>query len=455
MTDKEELGASLFSRSIDLMEDDPLEEIFALNLGDFISEYLISEDLANKIGKDVKDKTTKLKSQLKELVSIYSLDNTLCVLGFSSQDEYVVYNSIAKTLTQILDVDACHIYLTKEFTKGLNIEDKILGLVGSSIEFDEDIYAKKLSYAEDDKSIVVKAFKTLETVQIKDITNIDNFTPKYELKEFDVKSLAVVPMHNNAHVVGVIVIENYKEKTIKRAYMKLLETIGRLFGTSMHLQKTIDETNSLIESDDVIAEELQHQRAELTALIGDLGVQQQAFVERLAKAVDEKGQYKVSHSQNTAELSRKLCHQLGLNEKTTDLVYYAGLLQNIGKITLPESLFTNKGKLSKEDWEKLQNHPNVGVNLLMNINFLSEVIPYIHYHKERWDGGGEPEGLKGNSIPFGSRIIAVADAYTAMTSDRSYRKAMDKDEALAVIKSEAGIKWDPIVVNALFEVVNN
>ena len=455
MTDKEELGASLFSRSIDLMEDDPLEEIFALNLGDFISEYLISEDLANKIGKDVKDKTTKLKSQLKELVSIYSLDNTLCVLGFSSQDEYVVYNSIAKTLTQILDVDACHIYLTKEFTKGLNIEDKILGLAGSSIEFDEDIYAKKLSYAEDDKSIVVKAFKTLETVQIKDITNIDNFTPKYELKEFDVKSLAVVPMHNNAHVVGVIVIENYKEKTIKRAYMNLLETIGRLFGTSMHLQKTIDETNCLIESDDVMAEELQHQRAELTALIGDLGVQQQAFVERLAKAVDEKGQYKVAHSQNTAELSRKLCRQLGLNEKTTDLVYYAGLLQNIGKITLPESLFTNKGKLSKEEWEKLQNHPNVGVNLLMNINFLSEVIPYIHYHKERWDGGGEPEGLKGNSIPFGSRIIAVADAYTAMTSDRSYRKAMDKDEALAVIKSEAGIKWDPIVVNALFEVVNN
>lgn len=454
MTDKEELGASLFSRSIDLMEDDPLEEIFALNLGDFISEYLISEDLANKIGKDVKDKTTKLKSQLKELVSIYSLDNTLCVLGFNSQDEYVVYNSIAKTLTQILDVDACHIYLTKEFTKGLNIENKILGLVGSSIEFDEDIYAKKLSYSDDDKSIVVKAFKTIETLQIKDVRNIDNFTPKYELKEFDVKSLAVVPMHNNAHVVGVIVIESYKEKTIKRAYMNLLETIGRLFGTSMHLQKTIDETNSLIDSEDVTAEELQHQRAELTALIGDLGVQQQAFVEKLAKAVDEKGQYKVAHSQNTAELSRKLCRQLGLNEKTTDLVYYAGLLQNIGKITLPESLFTNKGKLSKEEWEKLQNHPNVGVNLLMNINFLSEVIPYIHYHKERWDGGGEPEGLKGNSIPFGSRIIAVADAYTAMTSDRSYRNAMDKNEALSVIKSEAGVKWDPVVVNALFEVIN-
>lgn len=183
-------------------------------------------------------------------------------------------------------------------------------------------------------------------------------------------------------------------------------------------------------------------------------MQQQAFVERLAKAVDEKGQYKVAHSQHTAELSKKLCKHLGLNEKTTDLVYYAGLLQNIGKITLPESLFANKGKLSKEEWEKLQNHPNVGVNLLMNINFLSEVIPYIHYHKERWDGGGEPEGLKGNSIPFGSRIIAVADAYTAMTSDRSYRDAMDKTQALSIIRDEAGVKWDPAVVNALFEVVN-
>lgn len=453
MTDKEETGASLFSRTLDIMENDPLEEIFALNMGDFISEYLISDELASKIGKSAKDKTEKLKSQLKELISIYSLDNTLCVLGFDSKDEYVVYNSIAKTLTQILDVDACHIYLTEEFTRGLTFDNKFLGLVGSSIDFEEDIYTKKLGYAEEDKSIVVEAFKSLEKVQIKDISGITNFAPKSELKEDDVESMVIVPMHNNAYVVGVIVIENYKEKSIKRAYMNLLETIARLFGTSMHLQKAVESAENLIAETSVTPEELQQMRAELTALIGDLGSNQQAFVERLAKAVDEKGQYKVSHSQNTAELSKKLCKQLGLNEKTTDLVYYAGLLQNIGKITLPESLFTNKGKLSKEEWEKLQNHPNVGVNLLMNINFLSEVIPYIHYHKERWDGGGEPEGLKGNSIPFGSRIIAVADAYTAMTSDRSYRNAMSKEEALATIKKESEIKWDPIVVNALFEAV--
>ena len=453
MTDKEEQGASLFGRTIEFMEDDPLEEIFALNLGDFVSEYLISEDLANKIGKDVKDKRERLRSQLKELISIYSLSNTLCVLGFSSQDEYVIYNSIAKTLTQILEADACHIYLTQDYTKGLNLENKLLGLVGSSIDFDEDMYEKKLGYTEDDNSVVVQAYKNLEKIQVKDVSKIDNFVPKYELKEYDVKSAAIFPIHNNAYIAGVIVVENYKEKTLKKAFSQLVETIGCLFGTSMHLQQIIEQTELYIE-DDLISEKiLQHQRAELTALIGDLGTQQQAFVEKLAKAVDEKGQYKVSHSQNTADLSRKLCHQLGLNEKTTDLVYYAGLLQNIGKITLPESLFTKQGKLSTDEWKKLQNHPNVGVNLLMNINFLSEVIPYIHYHKERWDGGGEPEGLKGNSIPFGSRIISVADAYTAMTSDRSYRNAMTKEQAMKVIKEESGIKWDPDVVNALFEVL--
>ena len=141
-----------------------------------------------------------------------------------------------------------------------------------------------------------------------------------------------------------------------------------------------------------------------------------------------------------------------MNEKTTDLIYYAGLLQNIGKITLPESIFATNGKLSQEDFEKIQNHSNVGVNLLMNINFLSEVVPYITYQKERFDGTGSPEGLKGQSIPFGSRIIAVADAYSAMTSDRPYRKAMPKEQALDIMKNEAGSKWDADVVNALAEI---
>ena len=91
---EEKLGASLFGRSVDLVDGDPLEEIFALNLGDFISENLISEDLAKKIGNSDKNKTAKLKNQLRELISVYSINKTLSVIGFSSKDDYIIYNSI-------------------------------------------------------------------------------------------------------------------------------------------------------------------------------------------------------------------------------------------------------------------------------------------------------------------------------------------------------------------------
>ncbi|MCQ2790318.1 MAG: HD-GYP domain-containing protein [bacterium] len=446
-------GISLFSRSVDMMEEDPLEEIFALNLGDFISEHLISDDLAAKIGKNVKNKNEGLKNQLKELISIYSLDNTLCVLGFSSKEDYIIYNSIAKNVVQMLDMDACHIYLTREFAKGLDKSDKDLILVGSSIDFDDDIYAHDIGYKIEDKTFVSDSFIKRETIEAKNPKLSNKFIPCEKLNEDKVKILTAIPMHNNANAVGVIVIESYADKFFKDEYLKLIEVTATLFSTSMSLQKLVEEASGLIEEPEVSANELQHMRAELTALIGDLGDQQQLFVKNLASAVDAKGQYKISHSENTANLARMICKKMGLNEKTTDLIYYAGLLQNIGKITLPESIFTHKGPLTPEEWSQLQNHPNVGINLLMNINFLSEVVPYIHYHKERWDGRGEPEGLRGCSIPLGSRIIAVADSFSAMTADRSYRKALLKEQALEEIKKESETKWDPAVVAALIEAV--
>lgn len=448
----EEKGASLFGRSIDLVEGDPLEEIFALNLGDFISENLISEDLAKKIGSSNKNKVARLKNQLSELVSVYSMNNTLSVIGFNSKDDYIIYNSIAKTMTQIVENDACHIFLTKEFACGLDGLEKDIVLAGTSIDSKENLLVKNIGFNFDDDEPMVQAFKNVQTLVISP-DKMDCVTKFSELNEGKVKQYVVIPMHNNANVVGVFVLESYSEKPIKKDYVSVVEAMSKLFGTSISLQRTINTVNELLGQDDADMTELQHMRAELTALIGDLGDNQENFIKTLAKVVDIKGQYSVAHSQNTADLARELASELKLNEKTKDLIYYAGLLQNIGKITLPEELFANKGKLSQEDWDKLKNYANIGVNILMKINFLSEVVPYICYHKERYDGSGEPEGLKRMSIPLGSRIIAVADAYSAMTSDRAHRKAMTKQQALAVINQESGIKWDPIVVDALYKVL--
>ncbi len=431
--------------------------MFALNLGDFISESLISEDLAKKISTNA-NKKERLKNQLKELTDIYSSKNTLCVLNFSKNEETAIYSSIAKSIVQMIEVEECKITLIKD--------KKELTIVGASS------------------------------------TNSENFnTTIEELLHSDIiakNNTITIPMRNSTLPIGAIEIK-FTQK-LEEDYLELVISIANLLGTTITLQNQVEETNKLIENAETSEVELKQARAELTALIGDLCDYQQNFVESLANASDRKGQYTVSHSRNTAktargickklglnekttdliyyagllqnigkitlpeklfanngklstETARGICKKLGLNEKTTDLIYYAGLLQNIGKITLPEKLFANNGKLSTDEFEKIKNHTNVGVNLLMNINFLSEVVPYITYQTERVDGSGTPEGLKGQSIPLGSRIIAVADAYSAMTSDRPFRKAMASDKALEIITSETGTKWDKDVVNALLQVI--
>ncbi len=413
--------SSVYTRNINLLEDDPLEEIFALNMGDFFAEHLITPEFAQKISKKAheKDKKESLKAQLKELISIYSIDNTLSLLGFENNEDFVIYNSIAKTIKLMLNLVECNIFLAKKHSP--------LRHAGSSEE--------NLSQGEIAPYIKEVMEKETETVLEKDEMQFSLF-----------------PMKNNFECIGVIEVIRKIERPLEFEYADLISHMAGLFVTSLGLQKLIDEVSRLISQENVALLELQNLRAQLTAIIGDLGDQQQSFVEKLAYAADLKGQYKRSHSNECAQLSREICNRMGLNEKTTDLIYYAGLLQNIGKITLSEEIFTKKEKLTKEEWDELKNSPNAGVDLLMNINFMSEVVPYINYQQERYNGKGYPEGLSGNSIPLGSRIIALAGAYCALTQDRAHRKALSSKEALEILKKEAGTKWDPKIVDVLVEI---
>ena len=416
-----EKNNSLYTRNINLLEDDPLEEIFALNLGDFFCEHLINKDLANKISKKAheKDKKESLKAQLQELVSIYSIDNTLSLLGFDNNDDFVIYNSIAKTVKLMLNLSECNIFLAKK--------DQPLVHAGTS---EENI---------DNRNI---------TENIKEVMELEKET----VIEENGYQVSLFPMKNNFECIGVIEVIRKLERPLEFEYADLIQNMAGLFVTSLGIQKLTDEVKRIVKQDNVSTLELQNLRAQLTAIIGDLGDQQQSFVEKLAYASDLKGQYKRSHSNECAELSREICQELKLNEKTTDLIYYAGLLQNIGKITLSEELLSKKEKLTPEEWDKLKKSPNAGVDLLMNINFMSEVVPYINYQQERYNGQGYPEGLSGNSIPLGSRIIALAGAYCALTQDRAHRKALSNEEALEVLKKEAGVKWDPAIVDVLVKI---
>ena len=417
-TKKNNTNSSIYTRSINLIEDDPLEEIFALNLGDFLTEQLINPELVEKISRKVKekDKRKKLKEQLFELISIYSVDNTLSLLDFEKKQDYNIYNSIAKTMKLILDLIECNIFLAKK--------NEPLKLVGVS----------------NDNSEKIKTDENINNV----MENEHEFV--FEKDGFE---HSLFPLKNNFECIGVIETIRDIKKPLEFEYADLTQNIAGLFVTSLGLQKLIEQVKRLASIEDIATLELQNLRAQLTAIIGDLGDQQQTFVERLAYAADLKAKYKREHSAECAELSREICQQLGLNEKTTDLIYYAGLLQNIGKITLSGEIFNKKGQLTQKEWKELQKTPNAGVDLLMNINFMSEVIPYVNYQQERYDGSGHPEGLRGNSIPLGSRIIALAGAYCSLTQNRTHRKAKSNEEALKILKQEAGSKWDPEIVDIL------
>lgn len=445
-----ENGASLFARSANLIDLDPMEEIFALNMGDFLIEHLISDELVDKMAKNHnKNKSIdNLKTQLNELISIYSINNTLNILGLNQNKDYLVYNSIASCLTKMLDVKECHILLSSKLTFGFdNKLEKDLVLSGTSNEkIANELTTKNYGIKFDEKNLIIKnVFENHESI----ITKYSDYDFEFydDIDTTDLIYSALIPMHNNLGSIGVVILNN--NEPIAPHYLNLATVISILFATSLYLQKLINETKLMIKDPKSNEMDLKYMRSELTSMICDLGLAQQKFVESLALCVNEKSEYKTNHAQNVALLSKEICQKLGLNEKTTDLVYYAGLLQNIGKIILPQTIFSKSGKLTKEEWQKLNDHTNFGVSLLMSINFLSEIIPYIHYNNERYDGVDSQYGLKGNSIPLGSRIIAVADAYCALVSDRPHREKMSNTEALNVIKSEAATKWDPVIVDTL------
>lgn len=175
------------------------------------------------------------------------------------------------------------------------------------------------------------------------------------------------------------------------------------------------------------------------------------MVKTLARAVDSKDQYTHEHSDRASARARKLAVALQLPDQMARYVEYAALLHDIGKIGIDEAILTKPGKLTPEEYEEMKKHPIIGHQILAPVKFLGPVAQMVLYHQEWYDGRGYPEGLKGEEIPLGARMVAVIDAWDAMTSDRPYRKALKREIAVAELKRGAGTQFDPKVVEAFLK----
>jgi putative two-component system response regulator len=176
----------------------------------------------------------------------------------------------------------------------------------------------------------------------------------------------------------------------------------------------------------------------------------QSVVLSLASVLEAKDPYTRGHSARVGELACRLAREVGLPEPECELMRMAGLLHDIGKVGIPEWIINKPGKLTDSEFGTIKTHPGHGELLCRPLKTVQAVLPLIRYHHERYDGKGYPDGLSGEQIPLGARVIALADAYDALTSVRSYRRALPLEEALSILGRETGEgHWDPEVFKRL------
>lgn len=173
-----------------------------------------------------------------------------------------------------------------------------------------------------------------------------------------------------------------------------------------------------------------------------------ATIRALAAAVDAKDPYTHGHSERVADLAVKLADYMGLDAKQRDLVLRAATLHDVGKIGVPDAILQKEGSLNDEERRMMETHSAMGEYIVGKVPQMSELLPGVRHHHERFDGGGYPDGLVGEKIPLVARYLAVADTFDAMTSDRPYRKGLPEEVALAEIDAQAGKQFDPILAKA-------
>jgi len=182
---------------------------------------------------------------------------------------------------------------------------------------------------------------------------------------------------------------------------------------------------------------------------GTIDSAQSDAMSALASALLERDRYTGEHSDSVTELVASVARGLGLDDEEVERIKAASQLHDIGKVAIPDDILNKPGKLTDEEWKVMKDHTVVGERILRAIPGMGGVARIVRHEHERWDGGGYPDGISGEAIPVGARIILACDAYHAMTSDRPYRKAMAHADALDELVKNAGTQFDPAVVEIL------
>lgn len=180
-------------------------------------------------------------------------------------------------------------------------------------------------------------------------------------------------------------------------------------------------------------------------------IQYHDIIECITCALDARDTYTAGHSKRVSDMDLRVCYVLRLKKKEIQKIHIAAHLHDIGKIGVPDVILLKEGRLEPEEWEQMKKHSEIGAEILSKSHYLGELKDIVLHHHERYDGGGYPAGIQGKQIPLGSRIIAICDSIDAMSSNRCYRKAYDRDFCYQEIKKNLGKMYDSEIGKAVLE----
>jgi putative nucleotidyltransferase with HDIG domain len=276
------------------------------------------------------------------------------------------------------------------------------------------------------QTILQTAVRQKSSVISNDALVDERFTHSKSVVSLAVRSAMCTPVMNRGRVLGIVYVDSTSEANLfSREDLGLLSAVALKAGIAIDNARLYDDLRSLFYN----------------------------TVETLVRTIQAKDQYTSGHSTRVSRYALLVAEKLALSTKDKHQLYLAAMLHDIGKIGVPDDLLQRPGRLSDDEMERVRNHVQLGASMIEMLGEMHPIVPLIRHHHESWDGTGYPDGLKGEEIPLVSRIIAVADTYDAMTSDRPYRKRRSHQIAIDEIKRTSGTKLDPRVAEVFLQVL--
>lgn len=294
-------------------------------------------------------------------------------------------------------------------------------------------YARRPNHVTDDDAEIVVSQTILQTAvrQKSSIISSDalvdeRFIHSRSVAQLAVRSAMCVPLMNRGNVLGIVYVDSTSEANLfSRKDLALLSAVALKAGIAVDNARLYEDLRGLFYN----------------------------TVETLVRTIQAKDQYTAGHSTRVSRLALLIAEKLGLTTKEKHQLYLASMLHDIGKIGVPDDLLNRPGNLSDQEMDNVRSHVQLGASMIEMLGEMHPIVPLIRHHHEAYDGSGYPDGLKGEEIPLTSRIIAVADTYDAITSDRPYRSRRTSEEAIGEITRTTGTKLDPRVAGAFLEVL--